>query len=62
VTAAGQPPRVITESAGQHDRRLRSRFNGTYLTLRDGRVAEFTTSRHLRVETGSKLPENRLRR
>ncbi|MEU9352507.1 ABC-F type ribosomal protection protein Car(A) [Streptomyces griseoloalbus] len=27
-----------------HDRRMRSRFNGAHLTLRDGRVAEFTTA------------------
>ena len=25
-----------------HDRRMRSRFNGSHLTLRDGHVAEFT--------------------
>ncbi|MDQ0688887.1 macrolide transport system ATP-binding/permease protein [Streptomyces achromogenes] len=27
-----------------HDRRMRSRFNGTQLTLRDGHVAKFTTA------------------
>ncbi|MFJ9736536.1 hypothetical protein [Streptomyces sp. NPDC101166] len=27
-----------------HDRRMRSRFNGAHLTLRNGHMAEFTTA------------------